>query len=1259
MVNEWHTIVRTFCYYLLSSSVDGSYSCATFYIIYYAGYHLFNLLKNHLPHLVYWLKFAKGLHLCLPFKNLPGLFIMLRNLFAFFFAIFFVFFSCGLAFAQQKKTMFRLLPAAQSGITFDNQLTESDSLNILNQANIYNGGGIGIGDFNGDGLMDIYFAGNMVSNKLYLNKGSLKFEDITDKANATGDGRWCTGVSVVDINADGLPDIYVSCSFRKDKNLRTNLLYINEGVTDGIPHFKESASAYGLADTGFSTQAYFFDYDKDGDLDMYQVTNELYDPKTPIKFRPKVKDGSAKNTDRLYRNNGDGTFTNVSKQAGVTIEGWGHAACITDINMDGWPDIYVANDFVSNDLCFINNHDGTFTDKLSEYFKHTGWNAMGTDAVDINNDGLIDFISLEMLPEDNLRKKRMLSGNEYYNYTNAAKYGYKHQYVRNALQMNSGMTPLGHPIFNDIGYMAGVYQTDWSWCPLVADFDNDGLRDMIISNGLPRDVTDLDYQDYGNDLGGANTRVTSYKLSMTDPLPVVKLADYAFKNNDGLTFKNVSTDWGFTQPNFSNGATYVDLDNDGDLDVVINSINDTAFIYQNTLNDDNNQSHFITVNIKGSGKNTAGFGAHLTAYFDDGKMLYYEHQPCRGYLSTDDPRAHFGLGKASQIDSLKILWADGKQQITTNIKADETITVSYTDAAVVKPVTQAKDSSVFINANNKYGIHFKPKERDFVDYNIQPSIPHKLSQYGPGIAVGDIDGNGFDDFYIGGSSGSRGVFFIQSAAGKFTLDSSRFTKKDDDLYEDMGALLFDADGDKDLDLYIVSGSYEIPPGNDIANDRLFINNGKGIFTKSTGVLPADSTNGSCVRAADFDGDGDLDLFVGGRVISGSYPTAPRSFLYENRNGKFVDVTQKWCPVLSTIGMVTDALFSDYNGDGKADLILTGEWMPVTFLKNTGSAFSPENTGVDNHVGWWNSLVAGDFDNDGNMDYIAGNLGLNTNYTASPAEPLNIYAKDWDGNGLLDPLVFCYMKAPDGSMKPYPMTNKDDMAAQMISVRKKYPTYKSYGAASMDDMFSAKDKEGAMMMKANDMHTSFIHNDGNGKFSIQPLPIQAQEAPVYGMICEDINGDGNPDVLMIGNDYSMEPYSGRQDAFAGLCLQGDGKGNFTPVNLQKSGFFVPGDAKGLATIHTARNEDIIIATQNQDSLLTYRKTALLNQNITKWIPLQSDDFYADITYNDGTERHQEFYYGSTYLSQSSRRLPVEKKASKIVITSFKGIKREVL
>lgn len=1167
---------------------------------------------------------------------------------------FVLFALCGRA--QTAAPLFKLLPSTQTGVAFANTLSENDTVNILNQANIYNGGGVGIGDFNNDGLQDMYFAGNMVSNKLYINKGNLKFDDQTAAAGVGGEGHWCTGVSVVDINADGKLDIYVSASFWKNPQLRTNLLYINQGLNkEGIPVFKESAAAYGLADNGFSTQGYFFDYDRDGDLDLYQVTNALYDPKTPIRFRPKVTDGSALNTDRLYRNNGDGTFTNVSRQAGILIEGWGHAASISDFNRDGWPDVYVANDFVSNDLLYINNHDGTFTNRINDYFKHTGWNAMGTDVVDINNDGYPDVISLEMLPENNLRKKRMLGGNEYYNYFNASQYGYQHQYVRNVLQLNSGATPLGHPVFSDVAFMAGVYQTDWSWCPLVADFDNDGWRDMIITNGLPRDVTDLDYIAYQNGQGGGAANLS---LAMTNSLPVVNIPNYAFRNKNGLLFDNTTQAWGLTKSSFSNGGAYADLDNDGDLDFVVNNINETAFIYENTGNSAGQKTlgNTLAVKLVGKGMNRSGIGAKLYLFYG-GKQQYYEHQPARGYLSTVDDRAHFGLGNAGSVDSIRVEWPDGKVGRQTNIPANKLLVLDYGDAKTPEPIVK-KQAALFTSAADQYHIRYKPDEKDFVDFNIQPTLPHKLSQYGPGIAVGDIDGNGLEDFYIGGSSGNPGKFFLQGNDG-FTLDSTRIVRGVQELQEEMGVLFFDADNDGDLDLYAVSGSYEVPPNHPVSQDRLFLNKEKGKFQLAPTALPKELTNGSCVKAADFDRDGDLDLFVGGRVVSGAYPTAPRSFLLKNTGGKFVDVTKQLCPSLQNLGMITDALWSDFDKDGKVDLVLTGEWMPVTFLKNTGTSFSIiSNSGVNQHLGWWNSLASGDFDNDGDIDYVAGNLGSNSSYTASATEPMTLLAKDLDNNGSLDAMVFCYMKAEDGKRKPFPMHAKDDLASQLVSIRKKFPTYTSYGLATMSDFWPENNRQGAILKTANDLQTAFIENQGGGKFAIRALPVEAQTAPVYGMLSEDVDNDGNLDLLLVGNDYGMEPYSGRHDAFNGLCMTGDGHGNFTPLSIEKSGFFVSGDAKGLARLHTAKGEDIWVATQNNDSLVVFKKEAGAPEG-GKWIELKPDDFCADVTLKNGSVRRLEFYYGSTFLSQSSRKIFMTEKVSKLTVTNYKGQKRDLL
>jgi hypothetical protein len=1157
--------------------------------------------------------------------------------------------------AQTTPPLFRLLPPAKTGISFANKITENNQLNILNEAYIYNGGGVGIGDFNRDGKPDVYFSGNMVGNKLYLNKGGLQFADVTNTASVGGGGRWCTGVAVADVNADGWDDIYVSATFLKDPQKRTNLLYINEGTNaQGIPVFKEMARQYGLADTGYSTQGYFFDYDKDNDLDLFLLTNTLDDPKTPIQFRPKVADGSAANTDRLYRNNGNNTFTDVSKEAGILLEGWGHAASISDINRDGWPDIYVSNDFVANDICYINNGDGTFTDRITEYFRHTSWYTMGTDIADINNDGYVDVVALDMLPETNLRKKGMLMGNEYYNYFNSKKYNYQHQYVRNVLQLNAGATPEGKPLFSDVGLMAGIYETDWSWSPLVADFDNDGFRDIVITNGLPRDVTDLDYISYDN---GQGAGAPNTSLKMVDALPIVKVANYAFKNKEGFLFENATRQWGLNHASFSNGAAYADLDGDGDLDILINNINETAFIYENTVN--KGSGNFLTVSLLGAKENPQAYGSTVRVFYNKNKQLYYEHQPNRGYLSSMDAKAHFGLGAASSIDSILVQWPDGKWSRMQQVAAGSLITIKHSEAIGTNyNLENGKLPALFQEVNAARGILYKHQEKDAVDYNIQPTLPHKLSQFGPAIAVGDINGNGREDFYVAAPAGSHGVFFIQDSLGRFQKDGDRFLIEDNSRTEEVGVLLFDADSDGDLDLYAVCGSYEFAPNNSGNQDRLYRNDGKGHFTWDVAALPKETANGSCVRAFDFDGDGDLDLFVGGRSTSGAYPIPPQSFLLQNDGGKFTDVTQKYCPQLQNIGMVTDALWTDFNTDGKFDLVLTGEWMPVTFLQNTGSGFSLVNTGIEQWKGWWNSLAAGDFDNDGDMDYVAGNLGLNSTYKATQQEPMLLLAKDLDNNGKLDPMVFCFMMGANGQRKLFPMHTKDDLSSQLVSIRKTYPTYKSFGFASVDELWPKATRADALSFEATQMATSYLQNLGGGKFRLTPLPTAAQTAPVFGMVAEDVDRDGNLDLVMVGNDYGMEPGSGRHDAFNGLLLQGKGDGTFTSTTPAQSGFMVKGDGKSLATIISVGGKPLYVASQNNDSLLSFQYSGNPTE-IRSAIP-EKNELWAEIEFKDGKKRRVELYYGFGFLSQSTRQVGyLQHAVSSITFYDQKGIKTRVV
>lgn len=1181
------------------------------------------------------------------------------------FFLFFLFISC-----HGKNPLFHLVSSDHSAIHFNNQIIENDSINPIDVTNIYNGGGAGVGDFNNDGLQDIYFTGNKVSNKLYINKGNFKFQDVTNEAKVTGDGRWCRGISVVDINSDGWLDMYVCASMSADPDKRKNLLYINEGADkNGVPHFKEMAAEYGLNDTTHSTMAAFFDYDNDGDLDMYLVVNEINKNNNPATFHPKITDGSFYSTGRLYQNNFNTAlkhpvFTNVSRQAGITIEGYGHSVNIADFNKDGWKDIFVTNDFNSNDLLYINNHNGTFTDKAGSYFKHTSANGMGQDVIDINNDGLSDVVELDMNPEDNYRKKMMMNAISYQNYQNSDYFGYQYQYVRNTLQLNEGprvnqKDSIGDPVFSDVGYFAGIAETDWSWTPVVQDFDNDGNRDIIITNGFPRDITDHDFITFRQH----SYSVASKEFTLSQ-IPQVKLHNYAFHNNGNVTFANVTDNWGLTTPSFSNGAAYADFDNDGDMDMVVNNINDEAFVYENTLmNGKDTSQHYLTINLKGDSLNKNGLGTWIELYYG-GKQQAYEQSPYRGYLSTIDIRPHFGLGAVSKVDSVVIKWPGYKKQVLQNVAANQTLTVNIASAkqAYSWRTNDFAPNTLFTEITDSLGIHYRHQQKDFVDFNIQKLLPHKFSEYGPALAAGDIDGNGLDDIIAGGSVSYSPTALLQQKNGSFLqknilLKADAESKKGDDR----GVALFDADGDGDLDMYIASGGYESTPNSSRYRDILYINDGKGSFSIDSAALPENLTSKSCVRVADFDNDGDLDLFIAGRVEPGNYPKPVSSFIYRNdtKKGviKFTDVSASIAKSLGNIGLVCDAVWTDFDNDGWEDLVLAGEWMPLTFIKNNKGIFEniTASSNLSGKKGWWTSIVPGDFDNDGDIDYIAGNLGLNSFFKADNQFPASIYAKDFDSNGSYDAIPTLYLPTSqqDTAKHEYTVHTRDDMTKQINFFKSKFQNYKSFATATFPQMFSNDEMKGALKLQANYFSNSYIRNDGNGKFTITPLPLNTQYSCMNGMTAEDFDGDGNLDLLMVGNDYGTDVSVGRYDACNGLMLKGDGKGDFVPLSIMQSGWYVPGDAKALVKLRGTNGKCLLAASQNKSNLKVFE----LKKDIS-YVNAEPSDVSAVITYKDRRKQKREFYYGSSFLSQSGRFLNIDKNIISADIKDGKGKQRHI-
>jgi hypothetical protein len=906
----------------------------------------------------------------------------------------------------------------------------------------------------------------------------------------------------------------------------------------------------------------------------------------------------------------------------------------------------VANDFMANDHLYINNKNGTFKNEIGQYLKHQEHNGMGVDISDINNDGLNDIIALDMMPEDNRRQKAMFSNIGYDRYYLNMERKYQPQYIRNVLQLNNG-----NGTFRDIGYHAGVYATDWSWSSLLADFDNDGFRDLFITNGFRKDITDLDFVSYSKDANMFGTTEAKLKVAREaiEKLEGVKKPNWLFKNNGDLTFSDKTSAWGIDQPSYSTGAAYADLDNDGDLDIVVNNINDHAMIYENKsdANKKSGNHNFLRIVLHGENANRDGIGARIWIY-SSGKMIYAEHQWQRGYQSSVDPVEHIGLGNIKKIDSLKIVWSGGKTELLKNVLINEVITVWEKNSNQLNTATLRDDPRIktLTEVHGKYNVHFKHRETDFVDYKQgQALLLHKHSQGGPGIATGDINKDGFEDFIIGGSSRGSATIFMQQKDGKFISDSLPEKQS-----EDMGVLLFDSDNDGDLDLYCASGSSEYGLNLKHYQDRLYKNNGKGRFTLDTAALPLIESSGSCVTAADFDKDGDLDLFVGGRIVPTRYPESPISYVLQNEgHGKFTDITQSLCPDLQKTGMVTSSLWSDYDNDGWVDLVLVGEWMPITFYKNNSGKFFTKS--YAQHTGWWNSISGGDFDNDGDIDYILGNLGSNSLYKASETEPVSIYAKDYDKNGSIDPVVTRYIQGVE-----YPTHYRETMTEQMTVLRRRLTRYSVYGSLTFNDLFTASELEGAFISRSNCLTSSYLENKGNGDFKISQLPVDAQLSPLFGVTVMDVNNDNNLDVLGIGNCYASETITGFYDAGIGVCLFGDGRGDFKSVHTNESGFFVDKDAKAFAVVNASSNKPLWLATMNQDSLLAFQQTV---PNVQTALKAEPDDAFAEIYFHNGTSRRHEFYYGEGYLSQTTRMLYLNDLVREVIFTKTNGRKRKVI